>query len=87
MIKAIEKSWNAQDLAPYERYELSNCVDGCKEILKELEEKLDKYQSLGSNWKNSMDRFRWAAKDVAPIRTRLMQNALLLSTFNATLAR
>lgn len=61
--------------------------DGCKEVLKDLESKLDKYQSLGSNWKNPVDRIRWAATNIAPVRVRLMHNAVYLSTFNATLAR
>jgi len=87
VVKAIESSWNAQDLAPYQRYELASLVDGCREVMKDLEHKIDKHQSLGSNWRNPMDRFRWAAKDITPVRTKLMHNALYLSTFNATLAR
>ena len=86
VIKAIERFWRSYDLAPFQRYELSNVVEGCREVLVELESKLDKYQSLGSNWKSPMDRFRWAASDIAPMRTRLMHNAIYLSTFNTTLA-
>lgn len=86
VIKAIERLWNSYDLAPFQRYELSNAVEGCREVLEELESKLDKYQSLGSNWKSSMDRFPWAASDIAPMRTRLMHNAIYLSTFNTTLS-
>jgi len=49
VIKAIESSWNAHDLAPYQEYELASLVDGCREVMKDLEQKIDKYQSLGSN--------------------------------------
>ena len=87
VIKAIERFWGSNDLAPFQRYELSNLVEGCREVLRDIESKLDRYQSLGSNWKNPMDRIRWAASNIAPIRTRLMHNAVYLSTFNATLAR
>ena len=87
VLKAIEEAWGANDLAPYQRYELSNLVEGCREVLRDLERKLDKYQSLGSNWKSPLDRFRWAAEDIAPIRVKLMHNAVYLSTFNTTLAR
>lgn len=87
VLKAIEEAWGANDLAPYQRYELSNLVEGCREVLRDLEHKLDKYQSLGSNWKSPLDRFRWAAEDIAPMRVRLMHNAVYLSTFNAALTR
>lgn len=87
VLKAIENSWTATDRAPYQRYELSELLKGCREVTKDLEHKLDKYQSLGSNWKSPMDRFKWAARDVAPIRTRLMHNALYLSIFNNTLLK
>lgn len=87
VLKAIEEAWGANDLAPYQRYELSNLVEGCREVLIDLERKLDKYQSLGSNWKSPLDRFRWAAEDIAPIRVKLVHNAVYLSTFNATLTR
>ena len=66
---------------------LNYSSDGCKEVLKDLESKLDKHQSLGSNWKSPVDRIGWAATNIAPLRTRLMHNASYLSTFNMTLAR
>ena len=61
--------------------------DGCKEVLTDVESKLDKYQSLGSNEKRSVHKIGWAATDIEPIRVRLMNNAICLSTFNTTLAR
>ena len=82
--KSHREILDSNDLAPFQRYELSNIVQGCREVLQDLGSKLDKYRSLGS--KSPMDRFRWAANDIAPIRTRLMHNALYLSTFNMTLA-
>ncbi|KAL8794104.1 MAG: hypothetical protein Q9195_003289 [Heterodermia aff. obscurata] len=83
--QTIEEAWGANDLAPNQRYELSNLVEGCREVLRDLEHKLDKYQSLGSNWKSPLDRFRWAAEDIAPIRVKLMHNAVYLSAFNASI--
>lgn len=87
VLKAIERYWDINDLAPIHQFELSNLVEGCKEVLNDLESKLDRYQSLGSNWKNTIDRMGWATTNIGPIRTKLMHNALYLSTFNATLTR
>ncbi|KAL8652904.1 MAG: hypothetical protein Q9226_004067 [Calogaya cf. arnoldii] len=88
VLKAIENYWREHDLGPNERYELFNLVEGCREVLKDLGQRLDKYQKLGSKmWKSPIGRIRWAAKDIAPIRTKLLRNALYLSTFNTTLAQ
>ena len=87
VLKAIECSWAISDLASDQRYELSSLAEGCQEVLKDLERLLDKYQSLGSNWKNPLDRFRWAATKIAPLRSRLLHSCVYLSTFNTTLAR
>ena len=87
VLKAIERSCGARDLEADQEYELASLMEGCREVLDDLEHKLDKYQSLGSNWKNPLDRFRWAATNIDPLRTRLMHNAVYLSTFNTALAR
>jgi len=87
VLKAVEKAWRARDLSPIERYEVAEISAGCKEVLTDLEKNLDKYQSLGSRWKNPIDRMRWASKDIAPLRNRLISNTVLLSTFNTTLAQ
>ena len=87
VLKAIETFWERVDLSPLHRYDLSQLAEGCKEVLKDLEKGLDKYQSLGSNWKHPIDRIRWAATNVEPVRHRLISNVVLLSNFNATVAQ
>ena len=70
-----------------ETLNLDYSSDGCKEVLKDLESALDKYQSLGLNRIKLVDKIGWAATNIAPVRNKLMSNAFYLATFNATLAR
>ncbi|MCJ1269223.1 hypothetical protein MMC22_009112 [Lobaria immixta] len=42
---------------------------------------LDKYNSLGTKTKRAWDRLGWGSKDIAALRSRLISNTVLLTTF------
>ena len=55
-------------------------------IVKELDNLLKKYKSLGSTG-NLIDRLKWGQEDLDGLRERLRSNINLLTTFNASLAK
>jgi hypothetical protein len=69
-------------------------VEGCRNILKTLNETLNKYQELNSNpktfgrevrrvWK----RLKWEPEDIKELRKRIIANIILLNTFQGRLDR
>lgn len=88
VLKAIEDYWTENNkLTPIQREDLAVLAEACKETLEELTELLEKHTSLGSQWKRPIDRMRWAAKGIAPIRDNLLKNTVYLSAFNTTITK
>jgi hypothetical protein len=55
----------------------------CKEVLDELEDLLDKYNSLGTQAQRTWDRMEFGSENIATIRSRLMAHAGMLTAFNS----
>lgn len=87
VLKAIEDYWIANELSALQRQDLAVLAEACKETLQELTDLLEKHKSLGSQWKHPIDRMKWAAKGIAPIRDNLLKNTVYLSAFNTTITK
>ena len=81
VIRQFEEAFEGQALSAIEQERLKSVGQGCQDVLRKLQELVQKYESLGSNAKLSFDRFKWAAVPVDELRARLISNTTLLSTF------
>ncbi|KFY26110.1 hypothetical protein V493_04256 [Pseudogymnoascus sp. VKM F-4281 (FW-2241)] len=75
-----------QGLSPSRDARLTILIDGCKEVLAELESLLNTYESLGTQAQRSWDRVRWGLEELADVRSRIISNTSLLTAFNSSLA-
>ena len=76
-----------QGLSPSRDARLTILVDGCKEVLTELESLLNNYESLGTQAQRSWDRMRWGFEELADVRSKIISNTTLLTAFNSSLAK
>ena len=58
--------------------------EGCEKVLVDLQNLVEKYESLGTQSKRTWDRMRWGNEDVAEIRARLTSNVSLLTALVST---
>ena len=56
-------------------------LEGCTNVLNDLQALVDKYEGLGSQTKVTWDRMKWCKEDIAEIRGRLTSNVTLLTAF------
>ncbi|KFY14625.1 hypothetical protein V492_02509 [Pseudogymnoascus sp. VKM F-4246] len=75
-----------EGLSPSRDARLTILIDGCKEVLAELERLLNNYESLGTQAQRSWDRVRWGLEELADVRSRIISNTSLLTAFNSSLA-
>lgn len=66
---------------------LTILIDGCKDVLVELEKLLNSYESLGTQAQRTWDRMRWGLEELADVRSRIISNTTLLTAFNCSLAK
>ena len=69
-----------------EQMELREILQGCTNVLKDLDKLHIKYMSLGSAQGSSLqaiDHIKWSQENIAELRARLMVNIMLLNTFIA----
>ena len=68
---------------PEEPKKLQEILQGCTNVLEDLDKLLIKYKSLGSLQESSkaLDRVKWGQEAVAELRARLTSNTTLLNTF------
>jgi hypothetical protein len=82
------------ELDTQQRNDLGEIVDGCLNVLKELEQTLDKYGefkpgpgSVGSRVKRIWKRLKWEPEDIKGIRNRIIAHVTFLNTFQGRIAR
>lgn len=68
-------------LNPQRKARLNTILAGFSSVLKELQDVVQKYQSLGTNEKNPWDQLKFGNEDIAEIRSRLIMNMAFLTTF------
>ncbi|KAH8589200.1 hypothetical protein B0O99DRAFT_692766 [Bisporella sp. PMI_857] len=76
----------SQGLGPSRDARLTILIDGCKEVLVDLEKLLNNYESLGTQAQRTWDRMRWGLEELADVRSRIISNTTLLTAFNSSLA-
>lgn len=88
VIKETEENVNeSQGLSPSREARLTILLDGCKEVLADLDGLLSNYESLGTQAQRTWDRLRWGMAGLADVRSRIISNTTLLTAFNSSLTR
>ena len=59
---------------------LATVLKGCHDVLKTLENRLEKYKSLGTTKKRMRDRLRWGMESVGDVRARLVLRTTILTS-------
>lgn len=65
--------------------ELNNVVQICTEVLRQLEDLLTRYRSLGTNQKKAWDRVKFGDEDIQIIRNKLLLHTSTLTLFLTSL--
>lgn len=81
VLKELEEIYPDADLSAAQQSRLEIIGDGCRAVLKDLQCTLDKYKSLGTRSRRTWDRLRWGSNDIEVLRSRLVSNTVLLTTF------
>ncbi|MCJ1266071.1 hypothetical protein MMC22_005953 [Lobaria immixta] len=81
VLKELEETYSGVMLSAARQSRLKILGDGCREVLEDLQCVLDKYNSLGTKTKRTWARLGWGSKDIAELRSRLISNTVLLTTF------
>ena len=81
VLKEAEEDIFARPLSSTKQERLKVVGDGCYRVLKDLDNLVQKYQSLGTQSKRAWDRMRWGAEDIVQLRARLMSNTGLLTAW------
>ena len=69
-----------------EQEQLREILQGCTNVLRDLDKLRTNYMSLGSAQGSSLqaiDHIKWSQENIAELRARLMVNIMLLNTFIA----
>lgn len=59
VLKEVEEVLSEQKLSSKEESRLEDLKAGCIDVIKDVEDHLNKYKSLGTNSKRTWDRLRW----------------------------
>lgn len=81
VLKESEETLLVPPPQPASEARLRVILQGCTNVLNDLQNLVNKYESLGSKSKVTWDRMRWCKEDVAEIRARLTSNVALLTAF------
>lgn len=89
VLQSIRKSISESEtqIAVEKREELDRVSRGSISVLNELRDLLNRYSSLGSNSHKTWDKYRWGDENVYLLRSRLISNTSLLTTFNTSLVK
>ncbi len=94
VLRDIEDLLPQRELNSQQTTELHDIAEGCRNVLKNLNEILKKYQELDSNPKTvgrkaqrAWKRLKWEPEDIKELRSRIIANIVLLNTFQVRLAR
>jgi hypothetical protein len=60
---------------------LTVIMSGCQDVLQDLQSLVNRYESLGSQTKHTLDRLKFSKDEVAELRARLTAHTVLLTAF------
>jgi hypothetical protein len=72
-------------LGPDKKERLRRILNGCHNVLTELQALLEKFHSLGTKNKRASDRLRWGQEEVVALRGRIVSNVVMLTSFKSSL--
>ena len=87
VLKETADYLSEQPLEPERRKQLDVLGKGCRDVLKDLEVLLKKYDSLGTQSQRTWDRVGWAFEDISSLRERLVCSTAMLTAFNTAITR
>jgi hypothetical protein len=93
VLQDIEVVLAGRELTDQQKADLHIIADGCRNILRELEKTLVKYEQVGvasdcinNKAKRVSKRLKWEPEDMREFRSRIIANITLLSAFQEKLA-
>lgn len=79
-----DRTFKERKLCSKQTQELGKILQGCENVLKDLDKLMSRYQGLGLPLgPKTIDRLRWDPEDVVSLRGRLTSNITLLNAFLA----
>jgi hypothetical protein len=81
LLQNAEKITFAAPLPVAQQQQLKTIGDGCKDVLEELSKIVQKYETLGTDNKNTWQQMKWYCNDIAEIRLRLLSSGGDLNGF------
>ena len=94
MLQDVEVVLSEPDLSTQQKTELQEIANSSRNVLKKLEETLDKYgelksgsRSVGRRVKRVWKRLQWEPEDIKELRSRIIANIILLNTFQGKISR
>jgi hypothetical protein len=94
VLNDVEVVLSEPDLHDEQKKELETIVIGCINVLKDLEQTLDKYAefrsdpgSVKTRVKRVWKRLQWEPEDIRELRSRIISNVTLLDRFQGKIAR
>ena len=76
-----------QDLDLERQKSLVGIGQSCENVLKDIESRLDKYESLGTQSQRTWDRMKFGFEDTAKLKDRLLRSTTMLSSVNSAITR
>jgi hypothetical protein len=93
VLQDVEVVLSEPDLSTQQKTELQEIANGSRNVLKKLEETLDKYgelesgsRSVGRRVKRVWKRLKWEPEDIKELRSRIIANIILLNTFQGKIS-
>ena len=93
VLQDVEVVLSEPDLNAQQKKELREIADSCLNVLRMLEQILDKYGELksgsglvGNRMKRVWKRLKWEPEDIKELRSRTVANVTLLNTFQGKIA-
>ena len=94
VLRDLEDVFPERDLTNQQEADLHDLIEGCRNILNELDKITDKYRildtdptSLSRKSQRLWKRLKWEPDDVQELRSRITSNVALLNAFNGRLTR
>ena len=84
VLKEVQTLVTCHVLDDASKIRLATVLKGCHEVLKTLDNKLAKYESLGTDKKRVWHRLRWEMESVGDMQARLVLRTNILTSSLAT---
>ncbi|MCJ1272199.1 hypothetical protein MMC22_012107 [Lobaria immixta] len=81
VLRELEETHSDANLSAAQQSRLKIVGDGCRAVLQDLQDLVDRYNSLGTKTKRTWDRLAWGSENITELRSRLISNTILLTTF------